>query len=128
MIPGMTQTPAALTPDALLMHHDTGQLWPGPQAALIDHGLPGAYRLALQVRALSTQAIAGLGTDDIAALTGEQLGGISRWVLTFGWKTAGLFLTLKFMLITIIFLYKDCERYAIQLHTVGERIFQHTNV
>lgn len=52
MIPGMTQTPAALTPDALLMHHDTGQLWPGPQAALIDQGLPGAYRLALQVRAL----------------------------------------------------------------------------
>lgn len=52
MIAGMNRAPAALTPEALLRHHDTAQLWPGPQAALIDHGLPGAYRLALQVRAL----------------------------------------------------------------------------
>lgn len=43
---------AALTPAALLMHHDTGQLWPGPQAALMGEGLTDAYRLALQVRAL----------------------------------------------------------------------------
>ena len=58
----------------------------------------------------------------INMISGEQLGGISRWVLTFGWNTAGLLLTLLFMLITLFFLYKDGERLACQLDTVGERI------
>lgn len=58
----------------------------------------------------------------INMISGEQLGGISRLVLTFGWNTAGLLLTLLFMLITLFFLYKDGEKLASQLDTVGERI------
>ena len=58
----------------------------------------------------------------ISMISGEQLGGISRWVLTFGWTTAGLMLTLLFMLITLFFLYKDGERLACQLDVIGERI------
>lgn len=58
----------------------------------------------------------------ISLVSGEQISGISKWVLNFGWSTAGSFLTLLFMLITLFFLYKDGERLAWQLDTVGERI------
>jgi len=52
----------------------------------------------------------------------QQLGGISRWLLSFGWSAAGMLLTLLFMLITLFFLYRDGEKLATQLDTVGERI------
>jgi predicted PurR-regulated permease PerM len=53
---------------------------------------------------------------------GQQLGGISRWLLSFGWSAAGMLLTLLFMLITLFFLYRDGEQIAAQLDIVGERI------
>lgn len=55
-------------------------------------------------------------------VSGQQLGGISRWLLSFGWTAAGMLLTLLFMLITLFFLYRDGEKIASQLDTVGERI------
>lgn len=55
-------------------------------------------------------------------VSGQQLGGISRWLLSFGWTAAGMLLTLLFMLITLFFLYRDGEKIAAQLDTVGERI------
>ncbi|MDO8909453.1 MAG: AI-2E family transporter [Pseudohongiella sp.] len=55
-------------------------------------------------------------------VSGQQLGGISRWLLSFGWTAAGILLTLLFMLITLFFLYRDGEKLASQLDTVGERI------
>lgn len=58
----------------------------------------------------------------VTLVNGEQISGISRWVLVFGWNTAGLLLTLLFMLITLFFLYKDGTSLAAQLDTVGERI------
>jgi len=58
----------------------------------------------------------------VSLVSGEQISGISKWVLNFGWTTAGFMLTLLFMLITLFFLYKDGERLAWQLDTVGERI------
>ncbi|MCC5451998.1 AI-2E family transporter [Rheinheimera sp. UJ51] len=58
----------------------------------------------------------------ISVVTGEHLGGISRTILTMGWHTAGFLLSLLFMLITLFFLYKDGDKLALQLDTVGERI------
>lgn len=58
----------------------------------------------------------------ITVVSGEHLSGISRWALMFGWHTVGLLLTLLFMLITLFFLYKDGDKLASQLDTVGERI------
>ena len=42
-------------------------------------------------------------------------------MLVFSWNTAGLLLTLLFMLITLFFLYKDGESLTRQLDVVGER-------
>lgn len=58
----------------------------------------------------------------INLLSGQQIGGFSRWLLSFGWTAAGMLLTLLFMLITLFFLYRDGEKLALQLDTVGERI------
>ncbi|MFC4656752.1 MULTISPECIES: AI-2E family transporter [Rheinheimera] len=58
----------------------------------------------------------------VSLFSGEQLGGLSKLVLSFGLNSAGLLLTLLFMLITLFFLYKDGEKLAVQLDTVGERI------
>jgi len=58
----------------------------------------------------------------VSLVSGAQISGISRWLLAFGWNTAGLMLTLLFMLITLFFLYKDGESLAVQLDTLGERI------
>lgn len=58
----------------------------------------------------------------VTAVSGEHITGISRTVLTLGWHTAGFLLTLLFMLITLFFLYKDGDKLAVQLDTVGERI------
>jgi len=55
-------------------------------------------------------------------VSGQQLGGISLWMLSFGWTAAGMLLTVLFMLITLFFLYRDGEKLAAQLDTVGERI------
>ena len=55
-------------------------------------------------------------------VSGQQIGGISRWLLSFGWNAAGMLLTLLFMLITLFFLYRDGEKIAAQLDVVGERI------
>lgn len=55
-------------------------------------------------------------------VSGQQISGISRWLLNFGWTAAGMLLTLLFMLITLFFLYRDGETLANQLDTVGERI------
>lgn len=55
-------------------------------------------------------------------ISGQQIGGISRWLLNFGWTAAGMLLTLLFMLITLFFLYRDGELVAAQLDVVGERI------
>lgn len=55
-------------------------------------------------------------------ISGEQLGGISKLLLNLGLNSAGFLLTLLFMLITLFFLYKDGEKLASQLDTVGERI------
>lgn len=58
----------------------------------------------------------------INLVSGQQIGGFSRWLLSFGWTAAGMLLTLLFMLITLFFLYRDGEKLAAQLDTVGERI------
>jgi predicted PurR-regulated permease PerM len=58
----------------------------------------------------------------LSLVSGAQISGISRWVLVFGWGTAGLLLTLLFTLITLFFLYKDGHIIARQLDTLGERI------
>lgn len=58
----------------------------------------------------------------VSAISGQNLSGISRWVLQLGWNTLGLLLTLLFMLITLFFLYKDGEHVARQLDIVGERV------
>jgi predicted PurR-regulated permease PerM len=55
-------------------------------------------------------------------VSGQQISGISRWLLNFGWTAAGMLLTLLFMLITLFFLYRDGETLAVQLDTIGERI------
>ncbi|OYW96164.1 MAG: AI-2E family transporter [Alishewanella sp. 34-51-39] len=58
----------------------------------------------------------------VSVISGEHLSGISRTVLNLGWQTAGALLTILFMLITLFFLYKDGDKFAGQLDTVGERI------
>ena len=58
----------------------------------------------------------------VSAISGQNLTGISRWVLQLGWNTLGLLLTLLFMLITLFFLYKDGASVAKQSDIVGERI------
>lgn len=55
-------------------------------------------------------------------ISGQQLGGISRWLINFGWTAAGMLLSLLFMLITLFFLYRDGEKLADQLDVVGERV------
>jgi predicted PurR-regulated permease PerM len=58
----------------------------------------------------------------VSLVSGEQITGISRFVLSAGWGLAGLLLTLVFMLITLFFLYKDGQSLSSQLDTVGERV------
>ncbi|MEY3667935.1 MAG: hypothetical protein RL572_1475 [Pseudomonadota bacterium] len=58
----------------------------------------------------------------VSLVSGEQITGISRFVLSAGWDLAGLLLTLVFMLITLFFLYKDGQALSSQLDTVGERV------
>ncbi len=58
----------------------------------------------------------------VSLVSGEQITGISRFVLSAGWGLAGLLLTLVFMLITLFFLYKDGQSLSRQLDTVGERV------
>jgi predicted PurR-regulated permease PerM len=58
----------------------------------------------------------------VSLVSGEQITGISRWVLNLGWNTAGLLLTLLFMLITLFFLYKDGQALSGELDNVGERV------
>lgn len=58
----------------------------------------------------------------VSLVSGEQITGISRWVLSFGWDTAGILLTLVFMMITLFFLYKDGQALSLQLDKVGERV------
>jgi predicted PurR-regulated permease PerM len=58
----------------------------------------------------------------VSLVSGEQITGISRFVLSAGWGLAGLLLTLVFMLITLFFLYKDGQALSSQLDTVGERV------
>jgi predicted PurR-regulated permease PerM len=58
----------------------------------------------------------------VSLVSGEQITGISRWVLNLGWDTAGLLLTLLFMLITLFFLYKDGQALSGELDNVGERV------
>lgn len=58
----------------------------------------------------------------VSLVSGEQITGISRFVLSAGWGLAGLLLTLVFMLITLFFLYKDGQALSNQLDTVGERV------
>lgn len=58
----------------------------------------------------------------VSVVSGEHLGGISRSVLSLGLHTASALLSILFMLITLFFLYKDGDKLASQLDTVGERI------
>jgi len=58
----------------------------------------------------------------VTLVSGEHLTGISRTVLSLGWHTAGVLLSLLFMLITLFFLYKDGDKLAVQLDTIGERV------
>ncbi|CAM5224827.1 hypothetical protein ALON55S_06141 [Alishewanella longhuensis] len=58
----------------------------------------------------------------VSVVSGEHLTGISRMVLSLGWHTAGALLSILFMLITLFFLYKDGDKLAVQLDTIGERI------
>lgn len=54
--------------------------------------------------------------------SGEQLGNISRWVLTLSREALNLLLAMLFMLIALFFIYKDGANLARQLDLVGERI------
>lgn len=58
----------------------------------------------------------------INLISGQHIGGISRWILMLSWNAVGLLLSVLFMLITLFFLYKDGENIARQLDIVGERI------
>ncbi|HDZ56481.1 MAG TPA: AI-2E family transporter [Pseudomonas xinjiangensis] len=58
----------------------------------------------------------------VSLISGEHLGGISRWVLSISGSAVGLLLTVLFMLITLFFLYKDGASLVRQLDVVGERI------
>ena len=49
--PGATG-PDLPTPQQLLEHNDSGELWPAATGASGFHDLPGAYQAALAVRAL----------------------------------------------------------------------------
>ena len=54
--------------------------------------------------------------------TGNNIGSIYRWVLTFGTTAVHLLLTLVFMLITLFFIFKDGAGLVEQLDLVGTRI------
>ncbi len=58
----------------------------------------------------------------ITLISGQHLGGISKWVLMLSWNLVGILLTVLFMLITLFFLYKDGAKFARQLDVLGERI------
>ena len=58
----------------------------------------------------------------IEQFNGQQLGNISRWILTLSGGALNLLLALVFMLITLFFIYKDGSHLASQLDIVGERI------
>lgn len=53
---------------------------------------------------------------------GQQLGSISRWVLTLSGGALNFLLAMLFMLISLFFVYKDGRHFAEQLDIVGERI------
>lgn len=58
----------------------------------------------------------------VSLLSGQHIGGISRWILMLSTNLFSLLLTLLFMLITLFFLYRDGEKLVKQLDVVGERI------
>ena len=58
----------------------------------------------------------------VSLLSRENLGGLSKWVLTFSGGALNLLLGTLFMLITLFFLYKDGAHLARQLDVVGERV------
>lgn len=60
--------------------------------------------------------------DVLQEVSGKNLGGIYKWMLTLSSKAAEILLTLLFMLITLFFIFKDGARLAQQLDMVGERI------
>ncbi len=58
----------------------------------------------------------------IEQFNGQQLGNISRWILTLSGGALNLLLAILFMLITLFFIYKDGSHLVSQLDIVGERI------
>ncbi|PSJ65783.1 AI-2E family transporter [Kumtagia ephedrae] len=58
----------------------------------------------------------------IQIVSGANIGNIYRAVLQVGTGAFSLLLTLLFMMIALFFVYRDGERFAGQLDTVGERI------
>lgn len=55
-------------------------------------------------------------------ISGKNLGGIYKWLLTLSGMVVEILLTLLFMLITLFFIFKDGSRLVQQLDMVGERI------
>jgi predicted PurR-regulated permease PerM len=55
-------------------------------------------------------------------ISGKNLGGIYKWLLTLSSMVVEILLTLLFMLITLFFIFKDGDRLVQQLDLVGERI------
>lgn len=58
----------------------------------------------------------------LSLVSGQNIGGISKWVWSLSSSLASLLLTLLFMLITLFFLYKDGHSLAAQVDRLGERI------
>lgn len=64
----------------------------------------------------------GAFRDIVNLVNGQQLGNISRWLLTLIGGALNFLLATLFMLISLFFVYKDGRHFARQLDVVGERI------
>lgn len=64
----------------------------------------------------------GLG-ELVNAVGGANIGSIYRSILAIGGSTANLILDLLFMVIALLFVYRDGAQFAAQLDRFGERIF-----
>ena len=95
-----------------------------------QHGLPAPDWVAslplggewLQLRWNEYLAEPGGLGEMIALINGQQLGSISRWVLALSGNALNFLLAMLFMLIALLFIYKDGPRLAAELDVVGERV------
>lgn len=58
----------------------------------------------------------------VQLISGQNIAGISRWLLAVGTGTLGVLLNVVFILITLFFIYKDGDVMVAQLDKIGERL------